>query len=152
MVDKSLEDADLVVDEVYGGSRNGNASDDPLPSLIGVDNGAGFRHLGQRPHVSTLRLISLKTSFSDVNWPDSLDRERGSLLTTATTTEPGSYTIHRDRETSSCETSLMKRTMPSAVRTFLRSSYLAILEPTEMFDFLASPFLVLRVWEATMIW
>ena len=77
MVDKSLEDADLVVDEVYGGSRNGNASDDPLPSLIGVDNGAGFRHLGQRPHVSTLRLISLKTSFSDVNWPDSLDRERG---------------------------------------------------------------------------
>ena len=77
MVDKSLEDADLVVDEVYGGSRKGNASDDPLPSLIGVDNGAGFRHLGQRPNVGTLRLISLKTSFSDVNWPDALDRERG---------------------------------------------------------------------------
>jgi hypothetical protein len=77
MVDRSLEGADLIVDEVYGGSRNGNASDDPLPSLIGVDNGAGFRHLGQRTNVNTLKLISLKTSFSDVNWPDSLDRERG---------------------------------------------------------------------------
>lgn len=77
MVDTSLACADLVVDQVYGGSRNGNASDDPLPSLIGVDNGAGFRHLGQRPNLNTLKLISLKTSFSDVNWPDSLDRERG---------------------------------------------------------------------------
>jgi hypothetical protein len=77
MIDKGFTDVDLVVDEVYGGSRQGNASDDPLPAMLGVDNGAGFRHLGRRPHVSTLRLIALKTSFSDINWPDSLDRERG---------------------------------------------------------------------------
>ena len=49
-----LESSDLIVDEIYGGSRNGNASDDPLPKLVGVDNQAGFRHLGQRPKTETL--------------------------------------------------------------------------------------------------
>ena len=80
MVDTSLESTDLIVDEIYGGSRNKNASDDPLPKLLGVDNGAGFRHLGKRPQVGTLKLVVLKTSFSDINWPDSLDRERGLFL------------------------------------------------------------------------
>ena len=70
MIDKNLDSVDLSVDEVYGGSRNGNSSDDPLPKLLGVDNGAGFRHLGQRPEVKTLKLLVLKTSFSDMNWPD----------------------------------------------------------------------------------
>jgi hypothetical protein len=80
MVETNLESADLIVDEIYGGSRNKNASDDPLPKLLGVDNGAGFRHLGKRPQISTLKLVVLKTSFSDINWPDSLDRERGLFL------------------------------------------------------------------------
>ena len=77
MIEKNLDTVDLTVDEVYGGSRNGNASDDPLPKLLDVDNGAGFRHLGQRPEVKTLKLLVLKTSFADVNWPDSLDSENG---------------------------------------------------------------------------
>ena len=80
MNDKNLGNVDLIVDEVYGGSRNGNASDDPLAYLLGVDNGAGFRHLGRRPGVDTLKLLVLKTSFSDVNWPDTLDKERGLFL------------------------------------------------------------------------
>lgn len=77
MIDSNLSMVDLIVDEVYGGSRNGNASDDPLPTLMGVDSGAGFRHLGRRPGTDTLRMLVLKTSFSDLNWPDSLDRETG---------------------------------------------------------------------------
>jgi hypothetical protein len=77
MVDQNLGAADLIVDEVYGGSRRGNSSDDPLSKLLGVDNGAGFRHLGRRPRIDTLKLVALKTSFADINWPDSLDRERG---------------------------------------------------------------------------
>ena len=80
MIVKNLGEADLIVDEVYGGSRNGNASDDPLADLLGVDNGAGFRHLGRRPGIDTLKLLVLKTSFSDVSWPDSLDTERGLFL------------------------------------------------------------------------
>ncbi|MGB0065394.1 MAG: hypothetical protein WBP85_13180, partial [Terracidiphilus sp.] len=80
MVDQNLDTVDLVVDEVYGGSRRGNSSDDPLPKLLGVDNSAGFRHLGKRPHVATLKLIALKTSFADGNWPDYLDREGGRFI------------------------------------------------------------------------
>ena len=77
MISKNLSSADLIVDESYGGARNGNASDDPLPQLLGVDNGAGFRHLGKRPAVITLKLLALKSSFTDINWPDSIDRESG---------------------------------------------------------------------------
>ncbi|MFZ6735392.1 restriction endonuclease [Undibacterium sp. Ji42W] len=80
---------DLNVDEVYGGSRNGNASDDPLPRLLSVDNGAGFRHLGKRPEVRTLKLLALKTNFSDINWPDSLDRESGIFIYYGDKRSPG---------------------------------------------------------------
>ena len=72
-----LENSDLIVDEIYGGSRNGNASDDPLPILVGVDNQAGFRHLGPRPKTETLKLIVLKTSLKEPDWPDNLDPETG---------------------------------------------------------------------------
>lgn len=89
MIDKDLDKVDLYVDEVYGGSRKGNASDDPLPKLLGIDNGAGFRHLGKRPEVSTLRLLALKTSFADINWPDSLDRENGIFVYYGDKRKPG---------------------------------------------------------------
>ena len=68
---------DLLVDHVYGGSRNGNASDDPLPELLGLDSGAGFRHLGKRPGIDTLKLLALKSNFNDPDWPDHLDTESG---------------------------------------------------------------------------
>jgi hypothetical protein len=77
MISLNLASSDLAVDEVYGGSRNGNASDDPLPKLLGVDNGAGFRHLGKRPEIVNIKMLALKTSFTDVNWPDAIDREMG---------------------------------------------------------------------------
>ena len=89
MIDKGLNIVDLSVDEVYGGSRNGNASDDPLPRLLGVDNGAGFRHLGRRPEIRTLKLLALKTSFSDVNWPDSLNHEDGIFIYYGDNRSPG---------------------------------------------------------------
>lgn len=77
MSDVELGEADLIVDRVYGGSRKGNAGDDPLPQLLGVDSGAGFRHLGRRPAAATLKLLALKTSFSDLAWPDRLDNDTG---------------------------------------------------------------------------
>ncbi|WGK61055.1 restriction endonuclease [Halopseudomonas sp. SMJS2] len=73
----NLAETDLIVDHIYGGSRNGNASDDPLPQLLGVDNGAGFRHLGKRPGIDTLKLLALKSNFNDPDWPDHLDTESG---------------------------------------------------------------------------
>ena len=84
-----LQTTDLVVDEIYGGSRNGNASDDPLPELLGVDSGAGFRHLGKRPAVSTLKLLVLKSNFSDSDWPDYLDQETGKLTYYGDNKKPG---------------------------------------------------------------
>jgi hypothetical protein len=89
MITDKLAAADLIVDETYGGSRNGNASDDPLPQLLAVDNGAGFRHLGKRPAVATLKLLALKTSFSDPTWPDSLDRETGLFVYYGDKRQPG---------------------------------------------------------------
>lgn len=89
MISKDLSSADLIVDESYGGSRNGNASDDPLPQLLGVDNGAGFRHLGKRPEVKTLKLLALKSSLTDINWPDSIDRENGLFTYYGDKREPG---------------------------------------------------------------
>lgn len=84
-----LEHADLIIDEVYGGSRNGNASDDPLPKLLGVDNQAGFRHLGPRPKTETLKLIVLKTSLREPDWPDNLDSETGIFTYYGDRREPG---------------------------------------------------------------
>ena len=72
-----LSNTDLIVDKIYQGSRNGNASDDPLPKLLGVDNGAGFRHLGKRPDINTLKLLVLKSNLNDPDWPDNLDTETG---------------------------------------------------------------------------
>lgn len=73
----NMSETDLIVDHIYGGSRKGNASDDPLPQLLGVDNGAGFRHLGKRPSIDTLKLLVLKSNFNDPDWPDHLDTESG---------------------------------------------------------------------------
>jgi transposase-like protein len=74
-----LSNEDLIIDKIYGGSRIGNSADDPLPSLLGVDNGAGFRHLGKRPSTDTLKLLVLKSNFNDPDWPDQFDPETGIL-------------------------------------------------------------------------
>lgn len=77
MIITDLENADLHVDAMYGGSRLGHAGDDPLPKLLGVDAQAGFRVLGKRKSLDTLNLIVLITSFKSIEWPDHLDRETG---------------------------------------------------------------------------
>jgi hypothetical protein len=84
-----LQNADLYVDAIYGGSRLGHAGDDPLPKLLGVDNQAGFRVLGKRKSLDTLKLIILITSFRNVEWPDHLDRETGLFTYYGDRHEPG---------------------------------------------------------------
>ncbi len=81
-----LGEADLIVDAVYGGARNGNAGDDPLAPLIGVSNQGGFRHLGRREKP---RLIVLTTSMSEPDWPDSLDTKTGIFTYFGDNREPG---------------------------------------------------------------
>lgn len=69
-----LQASDLLVDAVYQGGRSGNASDDPLPHLLGVSNQGGFRYIGTKESPK-LAVLTLTTKEHD--WPDSLDRETG---------------------------------------------------------------------------
>ncbi len=87
------ENSDLIVDRVYRGSRHGNASDDPLPALVGVSRGGGFRYIGDRSSLQSLRLITLKTAFNDPDWPDHLDHETGLFTYYGDNKKPG-RTLH----------------------------------------------------------
>lgn len=69
-----LASSDLNVDAVYEGGRRGNASDDPLHWLVGVSNSGGFRYRGS---LGKLSLLVLTSTFTEPDWPDSLDRETG---------------------------------------------------------------------------
>ena len=69
-----LQTLDLLVDANYEGGRNGNASDDPLPHLVGVSNQGGFRYIGTRANP---KLAVLTLTLKEPDWPDSLDKETG---------------------------------------------------------------------------
>lgn len=71
---QDLANSDLVVDAIYQGTRRGTAADDPLPRLIGVSTGGGFRYRGS---IDRLELVALTSSKSDPDWPDALDPETG---------------------------------------------------------------------------
>lgn len=81
-----LKNADLVVDKIYEGGRAGNASDDPLPPLVGVSNQGGFRYIGNRERP---RLVVLTSTMKDVDWPDNLDRESGIFTYFGDNKKPG---------------------------------------------------------------
>ena len=132
----ALTNTDLIVDKVYGGSRKGNASDDPLPELLGVDNGAGFRHLGQRPKVATLNMLVLKTTFGNINWPDSVDRENGIFIYYGDRHSPGE--LH---DTPRKGNAILRNLFDAAhnielTNHFHQSSFSVGLENTEMYAFL----------------
>jgi hypothetical protein len=81
-----LESADLVVDAVYLGRRNGNAGDDPFPRLLKVSTGGGFRYRGS---VDKLELVVLTSSMSHPDWPDNLDVETGVFTYFGDNRKPG---------------------------------------------------------------
>ncbi|MGO4552281.1 restriction endonuclease [Lysobacter sp. 2RAF19] len=69
-----LVKSDLIVDALYEGGRAGGAGDDPLPKLVGVSTGGGFRYRGK---LDRLELVVLTSNKKDPDWPDHLDRETG---------------------------------------------------------------------------
>lgn len=70
----NLAAADLHVDAIYHGGRNGNSKDDPFPHLLRVSNSGGFRYRGR---LSSLEMIVLTSTLSDPDWPDSFNMETG---------------------------------------------------------------------------
>ncbi|HCE9574637.1 TPA: restriction endonuclease [Pseudomonas aeruginosa] len=83
---EELEDADLVIDARYAGSRNGNASDDPLTRLLSLSNQGGFRIRGTR---NDPKLIALISSMEDQDWPDDLDLSTGVFTYYGDNKQPG---------------------------------------------------------------
>ena len=88
---------DLIVDKTYCGSRHGNAADDPLPALVGVSGGGGFRYIGDRTALAQLHLITLKSNFNDPDWPDHLDRETGLFTYYGDNKKPGNQLLETPR-------------------------------------------------------
>ncbi len=87
----------LIIDRVYQGSRHGNASDDPLPKLVGVSGGGGFRYIGDRTALGKLHLITLKSNFNDPDWPDHLDHETGRFSYYGDNKKPGKQLLDTPR-------------------------------------------------------
>ncbi|WP_279153544.1 restriction endonuclease [uncultured Pseudomonas sp.] len=83
---EELETADLVIDAHYAGSRNGNASDDPLTHLLSLSNQGGFRIRGTR---NDPKLIALISSMQDQDWPDDLDLSTGVFTYYGDNKQPG---------------------------------------------------------------
>ena len=81
-----LKTADLMVDKIYEGGRSGNASDDPLPHLIGVSNQGGFRYIGTK---NAPRLAVLTSTMKDLDWPDRIDTETGIFTYFGDNKKPG---------------------------------------------------------------
>lgn len=79
--------AELLVDSVYEGGRQGNTSDDPLNPLInGVGNQGGFRTVGK---IDAPKLIVLSSNLSDPDWPDNIDKENGIVTYFGDNKKPG---------------------------------------------------------------
>ncbi|WP_207246393.1 restriction endonuclease [Pseudomonas sp. GW531-T4] len=81
-----LENSDLLIDARYAGSRNGNASDDPLTKLLSLSNQGGFRIRGTRKDP---KLITLISSMEDPDWPDELDLSTGVFTYYGDNKQPG---------------------------------------------------------------
>ncbi|WP_197024983.1 restriction endonuclease [Arthrobacter sp. UNC362MFTsu5.1] len=78
--------ADIHVDAPIIGGRSGNAGDDPLAALLGVNNMGGFRYLGKQ---QDMRLLVVTTAGTDLDWPDSFDPETGVFTYFGDNKKPG---------------------------------------------------------------
>lgn len=88
-----LRDADLVVDAVYEGGDAPNYSAAPLPDLLEVGTGKGFRPKSCPTGSHERSYVVLFTTFTDPDWPDHLDAESGIFTYYGDNKEPGT-TIH----------------------------------------------------------
>lgn len=83
----ALAESDLIIDAVYEGRNNGNASDDPISVLLpGVGNMGGFRVSGKGPNKS---FVVLYTSGEDKDWPDYFDASIGRFVYYGDNKTPG---------------------------------------------------------------
>jgi len=84
---RDLGQLDLVVGKQYSG-HSSDIGDEPLNALLGVGNMGGFRAKGsiQKREVS---LVALVTTFSDEQWPDSLEKRSSKFVYFGDNKKPG---------------------------------------------------------------
>lgn len=84
-----LASADLVLDRVYRGGRQGGTGDDPLNKLLcGVGNQGGFRSVGS-PTKNSVKLAVLYTTGEEADWPDALNPYTGAFTYYGDNRRPG---------------------------------------------------------------
>lgn len=80
--------ADLYIETIYKGGVSGNAADDPLSKLLGVNNQGGFRYR-RDPTTKIYTMAVLYSSGSDPDWPDFLDVSSGLFTYYGDNKKPG---------------------------------------------------------------
>jgi hypothetical protein len=86
---EQLSHADLHIETIYKGGVVGNAGDDPLSKLMGVNNQGGFRF--KRDPISKIYTLAvLYSSNADPDWPDYLDASTGLFTYYGDNKKPGS--------------------------------------------------------------
>lgn len=88
-----LRSADLIVDAVYKGGAANNLSAAPLPDLLEVGTGGGFRPVICPTESQKYSYVVLYTTFNEPDWPDNLDEQNGIFTYYGDNRNPGS-TIH----------------------------------------------------------
>ena len=79
---------DLVVDEIYVGGTKGNRGDDVISKLFKVGNAGGIRSLKGDNELP--KIIVLYSTGEEVDWPDSIDLETGTVTYFGDNRTPGS--------------------------------------------------------------
>lgn len=85
---EDLDSADLILDEIYLGGKNGNMSDEVLSKLMYVENSGGFRARGTKKEFE-LKYVVLFTTGEDVDWIDEIDIENGKFTYYGDNKTPG---------------------------------------------------------------
>lgn len=86
---KDLQTSDLIVDALYEGGKSGNASDEVLSKVLSVQNQSGFRFLGNAVGRFDIKYCVLYTTFTDQDWPDTIDYESGKVVYFGDNKKPG---------------------------------------------------------------
>ncbi|KSU85986.1 hypothetical protein AS030_06540 [Fictibacillus enclensis] len=71
--------ADLLVEAIYEGGPNDNASHDPISKLLKCENMGGFRISGSKK-TSSYKLCALYTDLINPDWPDMIEKETGKFF------------------------------------------------------------------------
>jgi len=78
---------DLIVDEIYVGGTKGNRSDDVISKLFKVGNAGGIRFKGSD---KLPQIVVLYSTGEEIDWPDSVDLETGTVTYYGDNRTPGS--------------------------------------------------------------